>query len=134
MASEPDFDWVTAQYNCSLPVQFSLLQQSAEKSVAARKQVFGGAPLDRLRFEEISDEAFSVTLASRHYPKTVVICLLEDHIDVVKVEDNNRSTMFKVTLELNGEGECVFQIDGAGEFLRWQVVRRALHLAFPRVP
>ena len=37
-----------------------------------------------------------------------------------------------LTLTLNDEGECRFIIDGEGEFLRWQVARRALcRLFFP---
>ena len=146
MTLESDFDWVTAQYRCSLPIQFTLLQQSVEKSVAVRKQIFGGLSLDRLRFEAISDKAFAVTLSSPHYPsqprtsllgrpgrrnaKTVAFYLFDNRIDVVKVEQDSRNTMFKVTLELNNEGDCVFQMDGAGEFLRWQVVRKALQGLF----
>ena len=130
MTLESDFDWVTAQYRCSLPIQFTLLQQSVEKSVAVRKQVFGGLSLDRLRFEAISDKAFAVTLSSPRYPKTVAFYLFDNRIDVVKVEQDSRNTMFKVTLELNNEGDCVFQMDGAGEFLRWQVVRKALQGLF----
>ena len=130
MTLESDFDWVTAQYHCSLPIQFTLLQQSVEKSVAVRKQIFGGLSLDRLRFEAISDKAFAVTLSSPRYPKTVAFYLFDNRIDVVKVEQDSRNTMFKVTLELNNEGDCVFQMDGAGEFLRWQVVRKALQGLF----
>ena len=33
---------------------------------------------------------------------------------------------FDLTLTFNNEGLCRYQINGAGEFLRWQVSRKAL--------
>ena len=35
-----------------------------------------------------------------------------------------------ITLTLNDEGQCRFVIDGEGEYLRWQVARRALYGLF----
>ena len=40
--------------------------------------------------------------------------------------------LFEVTLSLDDHGRCVYQIDGEGEYLRWQVLRKALNPLFFR--
>lgn len=41
-----------------------------------------------------------------------------------------RPKAFVVTLTLNDSGECRYQINDEGEYLRWQVVRKALETLF----
>ena len=39
-------------------------------------------------------------------------------------------TSFEITLTLNDNGQCRYRMDGEGEHLRWQIVRRALEPLF----
>ena len=39
-------------------------------------------------------------------------------------------SIFRVSLTLNDRGECRYQINQQGEYLRWHVTRKALHALF----
>ena len=54
----------------------------------------------------------------------------------ILVEDNAEHEMFRASLTLNADGDCRYKMakgeDGTydGEYLRWQVIRKALETLF----
>ena len=44
--------------------------------------------------------------------------------------ENEPEKNLELTLALTDEGECRFRIDGEGDYLRWQVARKALEEIF----
>ena len=75
------------------------------------------------------DEHFSVSrfpvagISGNSY--SVTFSLRNDHILIVDGWSEPEKRLV-LTLTLSDEGECRFLIDGEGDRLRWQVVRRAL--------
>ena len=78
---------------------------------------------------EQGSRRFSVARApiSGVFGKTyeVSFSLRDDHILVID-EWTESTRQIVLTVTLNRDGECRFVIDGEGEYLRWQVARRAL--------
>lgn len=135
-ASEDDFDWVTARYRCSVAEEFARLRCAVENSCVTRRKCLGVDESVQFNVESGDSDSFSVT---RKQPgggpggvHRVRFCLRLDHIAAVETWENQEQWRMILTLTLNDEGECRFIIDGEGEFLRWQVARRALcRLFFP---
>ncbi len=124
-----DFNWVRARRECVVAVEFKFLKDSVKKSV----DEFGEPRAFEVR--EPSPRELYVcryNIAQQEYG--VMFALTEEaggnrHIEVI---NNTREGSFKVTLVLNEKGRCRYQVDGEGEYLRWQIVRRALEpLFFP---
>ena len=59
-----------------------------------------------------------------------IVFELDGDRDLIKITNYKTDTTLTVTLTLNDEGECRYKINGEGEYLRWQVVRRALEPMF----
>ena len=78
-------------------------------------------------FQASGENDFSVTRfpVRGNYGGTysVSFALRNDHI---LVTDEWSETKLTLTLTLSDDGECRFLVNGEGECLRWQVVRRAL--------
>ena len=139
MSSDPnehDFDWVTARHRCSLPGEFERLKCAIGENCAARRKCLAADEQTQFNVEGGDSDNFSVTrkqtsggLGGVH---RVRFYLRLDHICIVETRNEQERRRFAVTLTLNDEGECRFLIDGEGEYLRWQVARRALcPLFFP---
>ena len=132
---EHDFDWVTARHHCSVPNEFARLRSFVENNCATRRECLGVGASVQFSFENGDRDIFSVT---RTQPEgrygeahRVKFLLRHDHIAVVDTWRDQTQQM-TLTLTLNDDGECRFLIDGEGEYLRWQVARRALcPLFFP---
>ena len=118
---DSDFNWVEARQNCSVTTEFEALRQTVEANVKERQRQLGEGSGASPRFRNNSTHEFTVV---RNAPlKVAAFCLRGDHI---VVEDNNGSKQLDLTLALNDDGECRFKVDGNGECLRWQVVRKPI--------
>ena len=132
-----DFDWVSARHKCSLPHEFVRLKTAVQANCAARQRCLPKDTPVGFRFEDLGTEEFSVT---RHpvggavgLEYAVTFSLRNDHISVIDCW-SDPAHRFSLTVELNDDGECRFVIDGEGEYLRWQVARRALCPMFFQAP
>ncbi len=129
------FDWVTVRAECSLAVQFERIKAAVKEDIVARnKLVSNGGSLHFNFSEREKDRMFYVTA---HYnPKnssSVYFMLNPSHI---LVQDNVENEIFRASLTLNADGDCRYKMakgeDGTydGEYLRWQVIRKALETLF----
>jgi hypothetical protein len=122
-----DFNWVLKRSECSIGTEFLKLQKEAKENA-----VFRNTQLDKDTGIESpdSDKAGFFTVRRHEGGKNeqlVTFSLEATHIAVMDVAKNQE---FKLTVCLNDLGECSFQIDGVGEFKRWQVLKKALERIF----
>ena len=125
---EPDFDWVTARWECSLQNEFEKLRKGAEENVKARKYLMLSDSPVEFSFDQSPENQFEVSRSpTRGFAgkkHDVIFCLRHDHICI---QDHFRNKTLVLTVTLNNDGECRLQIKGQeGEFLGWQVLRTAL--------
>lgn len=118
-----DFDWVKARRECVLPHEYRKLKDAVRQDIEGADDRAG-----KVQAREISTTDFWVYRTIYGSESGVSFLLSNDkygnpgHIFIT----DHKKMEFTVTLVLNDEGECRYQIDGEGEYLRWQVVRRAL--------
>ena len=124
-AKDNDFNWVDALNNCSVAREFEALKQTVEANVEERLRQVGAVSNIAPSFQNRSEKEFVVI---RHSPLRVGAFRLQGNC--IFVEDNEGNKQFELTLALNDDGECRFKVDGEGEFLRWQVARKALEDIF----
>ena len=128
--TDPDFDWVTARHQCSLHFEFEKLKRDLERNTKTRRDL---APVDRASEVAYKEDGNTCSVIRGPLPPaigttwSVTFNLKEDRICV---SNNFSKRPLSLTLTLNDYGECRFQIDGEGAFLRWQVIRRALESIF----
>lgn len=132
-ADSPDFDWVTARVECSLPKEFERLRQIVKVGCSVRHASLRPSDAFTLEFRDSDNDEFSVvrssvgTVDASSYR---VRFALEETGILVADGWNRPQRCMVLTLTLNDEGQCRFMIDGEGEYLRWQVARRALYGLF----
>ena len=115
-SKDHDFDWVTALEECSLPSEFVQLRRMAKENTEKRKEA-----ISNLGFNKNGNNTFVIY---RENEKHVDFELCRNHIQVdgSGIKDN-----FKLTLAPNDKGECRYRVDdGEEEFLRWQIMKKAL--------
>jgi len=125
-----DFDWVTALQECSVGVEFVRLSRMVRRNVETRQKALKGRVME-VRYES-NDTDFSVSYAlGMGVPCAIGFELEKDRI-VVR-DGLSGKVKHSLTLTLNDEGECRYQLDGEPkELLMWQVARRILEpLFFP---
>ena len=117
---DSDFDWVTARRECSIAHEFIQLQRLAEQNVAERQKDLGKSLLLQ------TDPPFAICRQAyglKSWSWVVTFFIVGNEIHVRNHDGSVKSTL---TLTLNDAGECRYRIDGKGEFVRWQVLRRFL--------
>ena len=123
--SSHDFNWVKARHKCSVYKEFVNLKSDLESFVAEREKLLSrGSALSFSYHNEkftLDENECSVQRGCNQKQEAKVSFTLDEEKDCILV---NKKTEF--TLTLNDDGECRYQIDGKGEFLRWQVIRRVL--------
>ena len=127
MTTEQDFNWVEARHNCSIVAEFEKLRRDVEKATEQHKKL----TRDDARFEFYDkDSGFFVVRCFRgHEDETGAVFTRKNG----SIEIDAAATKFTVSLTLNDDGECRYRIDdGPQEYLRWQVIRRALQPIFFR--
>ena len=123
------FDWVSAQKRCSLNVEFQALKELVSENCRTRvRQTPDGRPYS-YTFIDRDEDNFEVKRECV-LDKCVVAFALKDDRIVVGGSNIDPPWRMGLTLTLNDEGLCRFKIDGEGEYLRWQVARRALASLF----
>ena len=129
---QDDFNWVEERAECSLAVEFERLKAAVLSDVAVRNKLGDNVHCELKSREK--NGMFYVTAS--HNPKdssAVYFMLNPRHI---MVEDNVENEMFRATITLNAEGDCRYQMAKGeagtyeGEYLRWQVIRKALETLF----
>ena len=123
--NDHNFDWVEARHNCSIRVEFEKLRRDVEKATEQQQKL----TRDDARFEFYDkDSGFFVVQCFRgHEDETGAVFTRKNG----SIEVDAAATKFTVSLTLNDDGECRYRIDdGPQEYLRWQVIRRALQPIF----
>ena len=120
-----DFDWSGALHDCSIACQFVRMEHDA-RLAAARLEKKLVDSLFKVCFDtDEKDSEFFVSKTDKRFPKSgsnSVFQRKKDHI-LILLDGKEK---YRVTLTLNEEGKCRYQIDGEGEYFRWQVLRKAL--------
>ena len=127
-----EFNWVKARSECVMPLEFERLKDSVKKSIQEIQEP------RNFDIRECSTRKFWVyNMPYSDDSEAGVLFVLrmdepkgEDHIAVINYL---RDTSFEITLTLNDNGQCRYRMDGKGEHLRWQIVRRALEPLFFQV-
>ena len=125
-----EFNWVKARSECVLPLEFERVKDSVKNSI----QEIQDHPRNFDICERSTREFWVYRPPNRDDSKSGVLFVLRmdepnggDHIAVINYL---RDTSFEITLTLNDNGQCRYRMDGEGEYLRWQIVRRALEPLF----
>lgn len=122
-----DFDWVSARQDCSTGIEFGFLHRLIEKNTEARQKGLADQKIQaRLKFEA-NDHEFTVHRTSNGRSQYVSFALMKGCITVKK---SSPAETFDLTLTFTDAGEFQFRINGEGEYLRWQVARKALEEIF----
>lgn len=139
--TQHDFNWVKARRQCSLSCEMQKLHDAVQASVKERfKDVETDLSADVV-FTKDSETHF--TVCHRAFPRysqsdydwCVHFTLESDKIEVTHAIPKRTRKIFALTLTLYDDGECRYQVNGEGEYLRWQVVRKVLEeLYFPSHP
>lgn len=131
--SDHDFFWMGDYLLCSVASEFDLLITDAARATDTYSEAYKEMYPDRDDLFECKpgeeDNCFVVSRTNKGLPKSnrsVVFTSKGRHIDVAVKEATNSGPNRKITLSLNNEGQCRYQIDGKGEYLRWQVLKSML--------
>lgn len=122
-----DYDWVSATEECSVACEFARLQDNARRSIDTRNLKIND-PAEKFTLEIVTESKFLVRSCSGHF---VSFAAYTDHIEVQSagLGDHHETSPFtprRLSLTLNEEAECRYQINGEGMYLRWQVMKHAL--------
>ena len=137
--SDHDFDWMRDYLVCSVACEFDLLKTDAKGATDTYSEAYKQKyPQSTVQFQcKPGKEEYDYFVVSKtdeqyqHSGTSVVFTNKEHHIEIaVKDGSKGRATNIgkshKITLTLNNEGQCRYQIDGEGERLRWQVLKSML--------
>ena len=127
-------NWVEAKGNCSLLVGFDKLREIAVQNIKERNkdspQVKEAARHHLFALLDARGNNFSVKMNQQAdadaEEMSVRFSLKKDHI-LITTEQGKELV---VGVNLNDELQCVYTIDGEGEYLGWQIARMALENLF----
>ena len=129
MSTKPDdFNWVQARLDCSLEREFKELAAQAKIEMACRSNSLKSDNGFSFKYVEKGEDKKNFAISRKPLENTLGVTLevdfylRNDHICIVPI---NRDP-FSLTLNLNVNGDCRYQIDKNGEYQRWQVLRLAL--------
>ena len=127
---EHDFNWVKAHRECSVLCEYGHLRNAVEASVKERNA-------DDIQFRILNEDHFSVCRlqpgsppASENYDHCVHFSRNPKEIKITDATRGGKDKSCSLSLTLNDNGDCRYQINGGGEFLRWQVAKLALQGIF----
>ena len=129
MSTKPDdFNWVHAHLDCSLEREFNGLAAQAKIEIACRNSSLKPDDGFSFKYVEKGEDKKNFAILRKPLKDTLGVTLevdfyrRNDHICVVPINRNP----FSLTLNLNANGDCRYQIDKNGEYQLWQVLRLAL--------
>ena len=130
---EHGFNWMRPYLACSVASELDLLITDAARATdtysGAYKEMYpDGDDLYECKPGE-EDNCFVVSRTNKDLPRSdssVVFTSKGRHIEVAVKKATNSVPNRKITLTLNEKGQCRYQIDGKGEYLRWQVLKSML--------
>ena len=132
MTTEQDFDWVQARFACSPLCEFQHIRRCIKRSIISWRECHGKLDPDSEDTIECVDAGAGFNV--HRYPKpgrtAGIVFELNTENDRIEIRDYSANRTMKITLTLNDEGECLYKIDGEGEYLLWQVARKALEPMF----
>ena len=126
-----DYNWVMERRKCFVDRAFIDLKNAVE---AITKELNNDPPPRRfldgvIMFMNTDPNGFSVIAqgrSSHSAPSHITFHLRQTSIAV----DGLSEKEFVITPFMNKKFQCRYRINGQGEYLRWQVLRRALHSLF----
>ena len=124
---EPDFDWVTAQAECTLGRVFEALQASVKNDVERRNALSKPGDPHRFFFTAHPEEPrrFEVVRDGPPRRTKVIFTISEDAINVLSEE----RLRFRIRPALNPSGICRLHVEGNERF-EWEIRRTALWQLF----
>ena len=129
MSNKPDshnFDWVSARDTCSLPKEFHRLRELVQENCKVRNRCRQDNDPCEYTFRENNSDSFSVKKEEPSLEIVAVGFSLRNNCILIVGSDTEPFWEMKLTLTLSDEGLCRFKLNGGGEYMRWQVARRAL--------
>lgn len=122
-----DYDWVSATEECSVACEFARLQDNARSCIDTRNLKIND-PAEKFTLEVETESKFLVRSCSGYFVSFAA------HTDFIEVRcadigddpETSPYTLCRLSLTLNEEAECRYQINGEGKYLRWQVMKHAL--------
>jgi len=117
----PEFDWVTARYECSLPIVFKQLKADVKEDVLTRNSL---RPTHSTYAFSVADSGnhLTVMLEGNGMHRFISFDLAE-HAIVVK--DDKGYQMFDVAVNFNEKGECKLIANDVSRSM-WELRRMAL--------
>lgn len=110
-------------------MEFQALKELVDENCRTRtRETPDGHPYN-YRFLEQDEDNFRV-IRKGALDECVVAFALKDNRIIVGGSDVDPPWRMRLTLTLNDAGLCRFKIDDEGEYMRWQVARRALDSLF----
>jgi hypothetical protein len=125
-----DFDWVSAQAQCTATAMFERLRTQVRADVQRRNGLLGRT--DGWRFEcETEDDAFEVARVSGSLvdPKTSAVVTFERAGRRIHIHSDDIDIDITAIVALDVSGACRF-IVGEAIYSDWEIRRMALELLF----
>ena len=123
---EHDFNWVTARQSCTLQTEFERMRMDCHEAIRQRNLQFEDFNTQHGRsmfgIDHVKERSVFIVLRNDDSVRETHFVLKNGEIVIVPKPEKK----MVVTLSLTENGECRYKIDGEGEYLRWQVIRRAL--------
>ena len=111
---DQDFNWIKALTECSIQFEFQKIKRDIENTVRSQQWAFH-------EDQSMIQVSRSPTSAGETYS---VVLEIQDKCILVK--GFGHQLPLCLTLTLDDDANCSFQIDGIGSYKRWQIIRRAL--------
>src|SRR5690349_25171042 len=116
MATQPtdDFDWVTAQSNCSAPLLFARLQETVAKDLERRNALADAAEHWRFELHGESEDRFEVSrTGARFSTARSAVVAFERVGSRINVAGDGVDVDFTIVVGLSNAGECRYFVGEA---------------------
>ena len=132
MANQPtdDFDWVTAQSNCSASLLFARLQETVAKDVERRNALADEARHWRFELHNEDEDHFEVSrTGGRSSSARAAVVAFERVGPRINVSGDGVDVDFTIVVGLTPSGECRYFV-GEAEYPGWEIRKMALEALF----
>lgn len=121
-----DFDWIEAERQCTASAHWDGVIKYLRQCVESRRKQF--TPGDRQgKIEFRQDENTKITIDRRidHVSLLLLVSLEGNEIRFREADPFKAPKELGVlSLQLNSDGDCRYQVNRRGEYLLWQAVRK----------